>query len=173
MEGLRHLRAVEVVFPTGAVLHKAHELELGAVELGVGLGVEDQGFTGQIRETQAGYPAGGAPKGELNQVGANADGLEDLGTVVTGQQGDTNLGKDLAQAIFEGFFHIGLGLVDGQGRQLAPLNQRLGFGMGQPMAGGFPGEPGADRTGAIANQASQMVGAPALGRFHHQGSLEP
>ena len=41
------------------------------------------------------------------------------------------------------------------------------------MAAGFPGEPGADGTGAITDQAGQVVSAPALGRFHHQGSLQP
>ena len=48
VESLGHLRAVEVVLPASAVLHKAHELELGAVEFGEGLGMQAQGFTGQI-----------------------------------------------------------------------------------------------------------------------------
>ena len=48
MEGLGHLGAVEVVLAAGAVLHEAHELELGAIELGEGLGVEAQGLAGEI-----------------------------------------------------------------------------------------------------------------------------
>ena len=150
VEGLGHLRAVEMVFAAGAVLHKAHELELAAVELRIGLGVESQGFAGQIAEAQAGHPAGGTAEGQGDQVGADADGLKDLGAVVAGQQGNADLGEDLAQAIFEGLAHIGLGLVDREGRQFAALDQGLHLGLGQPVAGGFPGQPGADGTGAVA-----------------------
>ena len=46
MQGFGHLRAVEVELATGAVLHKAHELQLGAVQFRKGLGMEGQGFTG-------------------------------------------------------------------------------------------------------------------------------
>ena len=172
MEGLGHLRAVEVVFATGAVLHKAHELELGAIEFWESLGVEGQGFTGQIAEAQARHPAGGAAERQGNEVGANANRLKDLGAVVTGQQGNADLGEDLAQAIFEGLAHIGLGLVGREGWQFAPLDQRLHLGLGQPMAGGFPGEPGANGTGAVADQAGQVVGAPALGRVNNEGGLQ-
>ena len=100
MQGLGHLRTVEVVFTTGAVLHKTHELELAAVEFGEGLGVKGQGFARQFGQAQARHTAGGAFEGQFDQVGADADGLEDLGPVVAGQQGDADLGEDLAQAVF-------------------------------------------------------------------------
>ena len=41
------------------------------------------------------------------------------------------------------------------------------------MAAGLPGEPGADGTGAKADQAGQVVGAPALGGLHHDRGLQP
>ena len=41
------------------------------------------------------------------------------------------------------------------------------------MAGGLPGQPRTDGAGAVADQAGQVVGAPALGRFDHEGSLQP
>ena len=44
--------------------------------------------------------------------------------------------------------------------------------MGQPVPAGFPGHPGADRTGAIADQTGQMVGGPALAGFNHDGGLQ-
>ena len=40
------------------------------------------------------------------------------------------------------------------------------------MSAGFPGHPGADRTGAIADQTGQMVGGPALAGFDHDGGLQ-
>ena len=40
MQGLGHVGTVEVVLAAGAVLHKAHELELAAVELREGLGMK-------------------------------------------------------------------------------------------------------------------------------------
>ena len=172
MEGLGHLRAVEVVLTASAVLHKAHELELGAVELGEGLGVEAEGFTGQLRQAQARHPAGGALEGLLDQVGTDADRLEDLGAVIAGQQRDTDLGEDLAQAILQGLAHVGLHLIGGEGGQLAPLDVGLHLGLGQPVARRFPGEPGAHGAGAIADQAGHVMGAPALGRVHHQGGLQ-
>ena len=45
--------------------------------------------------------------------------------------------------------------------------------MGEPMTGGFPGEPWTDGTGAVADQACQVMGAPALGRIHHQRTVQP
>jgi hypothetical protein len=95
-----------------------------------------------------------------------------LGAVVAGQQRDADLGEDLAQAVLEGLAHVGLHQIGGEGRQLAAFDVGLHLGLRQPVAGRFPGEPGADGTGAVANQASQMVGAPALGRVHHQGGLQ-
>jgi len=44
--------------------------------------------------------------------------------------------------------------------------------MVEPVAGGFPGEPGADGAGAEADQAGQVVGAPALAGVGHQGDLQ-
>jgi hypothetical protein len=111
VQGLGHVRVVEVELAAGAVLHEAHELELGAVELGVGLGMEGQGLAGQILEAEAGDPAGGAGEGQIDQIGADADGLEDLGAVVAGEQGDADLGEDLAQPLLQGLAHVGLGLV--------------------------------------------------------------
>jgi hypothetical protein len=32
MQGLSHLRTIEVILSTGAILHKAHEFELGAIQ---------------------------------------------------------------------------------------------------------------------------------------------
>ena len=100
MQGFGHLRAIEVILAASAVLHEAHELELGAVELGEGLGMEAEGFAGQLAQAQASHPAGGATEGKLDQIGAKADGFEDLGAVIAGQQGDADLGEDLAQAVF-------------------------------------------------------------------------
>ena len=40
MQGLGHVRAVEVVLTPRAVLHEAHELQLAAVQLREGLGME-------------------------------------------------------------------------------------------------------------------------------------
>ena len=48
VESLGHLRAVEVILTARAVLHKTHELKLGAVEFGKRLGMQAEGFTGQI-----------------------------------------------------------------------------------------------------------------------------
>ena len=102
VQGLGHLRAIEVILAASAVLHKAHEFELGAVELGEGLGVEAQGFAGQLAQAQTGHPTGGALEGQLDQVGTDADRLKDLGAVVAGEQRDADLGEDLAQAVLEG-----------------------------------------------------------------------
>ena len=173
MQGLGHLGAVEVVLAAGAVLHKAHELELAAVELREGLGVDRQGLAGEIGEAEARHPAGGALEGQRDQVGADADRFKDLGAVVAGQQRDADLGEDLAQAVVEGLAHVGLSLVQAQGGQLAGLDQLLGAGMREPVARGLPGQPGAHSTGAIADQAGQVMGAPALGGLDHDRGLEP
>ena len=172
MEGLGHLRAVEVVFTTGAVLHKAHELELGAIELGERLGVEAEGFAGQLAQAQAGHAAGGAFEGQFDQVGADADRLKNLSAVVAGEQRDPDLGEDLAQAVFEGLTHVGLNQISGEGGQLAALDVGLHLGLRQPVASRFPGEPGAHGAGAEADQAGQVMGAPALGSVSHQGGLQ-
>ena len=162
-----------MVLAAGAVLHEAHELQLGAVQLGVGLGVEAEGLAGQIGEAQSGHTARGAGEGQLDEIGADADRLKDLGAVVAGQQGDADLREDLPQAILQGGAHIGLGPGRREGGQLAPLDQGTGLGMGQPVAGGLPGEPGAHRAGAITDQTGQVVGAPALGRVDHDRGLQP
>ena len=173
MEGLGHLRAVEVVFTAGAVLHEAHELELGAVEFGVGFGVKGERFASEIGQAQTRHPAGGAGEGQGDQIGADADRLEDLGAVVAGQQRDANLGEDLAKAILQGLAYVGLGRIGREIRKFAPLDQRAGLGVGQPMAGGFPGQPGAHGAGPVADQAGQMMGAPALGGIDHDRALQP
>ena len=40
------------------------------------------------------------------------------------------------------------------------------------MACGLPGEPGADRTGAVTDQAGHVVGTPALGGIRHKRALQ-
>ncbi|NDH88445.1 MAG: FAD-binding protein, partial [Actinobacteria bacterium] len=172
VQRLRHLRAVEVVFTASAVLHKAHELELAAVELGEGLGMEQKRFPGQLAHGEARHPAGGPCKGSLHHVGTETDRLKDLSTVITGEQGDADLGEDLAETVLQGDPHIRLGVSRGEGRQLALFDSLLSFGMGQPVAGGLPGEPGADGTSAVADQTSEVMGAPALGGLHHQRTAQ-
>ena len=172
VESLGHLRAVEVVFATGAVLHKAHELELGAVEFGERLGVQAEGFTGQIGDRESSHPAGGASEGQIDQIGANANGLKDLSAVIAGQQGNADLGEDLAQPVFQRHAHVGLNLIHGEGGQLAQLDGLAHLGLVEPMATGFPGEPGANGTGAKTNQTGQVVGAPALSRVHNDRGLQ-
>ena len=100
MERLRHFRAVHMEFSTRAVLHKPHEFQLGAIQFGEGLGVESQGFAGQIGEAQAGDAARRAPERQFNEVGANANRLKNLSTVITGEKGDANFGENFPQAIF-------------------------------------------------------------------------
>ena len=92
--------------------------------------------------------------------------------MITGQERNADLGEDLAQAVFQGNAHVGLHLVGIEGGQLALLDPLLGFGVGEPMAGGLPGEPWADRTGAVTDQAGHVMGAPALGGVNHQGAAQ-
>ena len=86
MERLGHLRAVEVVFTAGAVLHEAHELKLAAVELREGFGMQRQRFIGQLREGHPRHTAGGAGKGGADHVRSETDGLKNLSAVIARQQ---------------------------------------------------------------------------------------
>ena len=167
---LGHLRTVEVIFGPSAVLHKTHELQLATTQFGESLAVEGQGLTRQLREGEACHTAGGATEGRSNQIRPNAHGFKDLSAVITGQQGDADFREDFPQARLQRMAHVGLGLGRIHGGQLAPLNELDGAGMIAPVTGGLPREPRANGTGAIANQASQVMSGPALRRLHHQGS---
>ena len=173
MQCLGEFGVVAVVLSTAAVLNKTHELELASIQFGEGLGMHRQGFIGQFSQGHPRDPTGGSAEGDVDHIGTKTDRLEDLSAVVASQQGDPDLGQDLAKAIFERHAHIGLHLIGVQGRQLALLNAFFGLGVLQPMTGGLPGEPGTDGTGAVPDQASHVVRAPALRGIHHQGALQP
>ena len=66
VQGLCHIRAVEVIFPTSAVLNKTHEFELAAIQLWVSLGMESKGFISQLRQTQTRHAASGSGESQLN-----------------------------------------------------------------------------------------------------------
>ena len=86
MQRLRHLGSVEVVFTTGAVLHKSHELELAAIQLWEGLGVERQRLVGQLHQGHAGDTAGRAAEGGVDHISTKADRLKNLSAVIAGKQ---------------------------------------------------------------------------------------
>ena len=90
---------------------------------GKALAVEGEGFTRQLLQAQAGHPAGGSLEGTLNQIRTNADRLKDLGAVVAGQQGNADLGEDLAQTVLQGLANVGLGLIRGPGPAACPIDQ--------------------------------------------------
>ncbi|CAI8232297.1 MAG: Uncharacterised protein [Prochlorococcus marinus str. MIT 9313] len=66
MQGLRHVRSVEMKFTATAILHKAHELELGAIQFRKCLGMEDEGLASQVIETESSDSTGRALKSQLN-----------------------------------------------------------------------------------------------------------
>ena len=85
VQQLGHGRVVHVVLPAGARLDEAHVVQPVGSQLRKGPLVEGHGFLGQVRQAQPPQPGGGAPKGQLQQLGANADRLKDLGPLVTAQ----------------------------------------------------------------------------------------
>ena len=101
MQGLGHLRAVEMELATGAVLHKSHELEFAAVQLGEGLGMQGEGLVGELNQGHASHTAGGSGEGDVDDIRTQTDRFEDLGTVIAGEQRDTDLRKNLAQSVLQ------------------------------------------------------------------------
>ena len=170
---LGKFRVVAVVFGTAAVPHEAYEFELAAIQFREGLGMHRQSFISELRQRHACNPAGGAREGRLDHIGAKTDGFKNLSTVVTGEQRDADLGKDLAQSILQGDSNIGLHPLRIQGRQLALLDALPGLGVLEPMAGGFPCQPRADRTGAVTDQTGDVVRAPALSGISNERTPQP
>ena len=170
---LGQFRVVAVVFGATAIPHEADEFELAAIQFREGLGMHRESFISELRQRHACHAAGGAGEGRLDHIGSKTDGFKNLSTVVTGEQRYADLGKDLAQSVLKGDSNIGLNPFRIQGRQLALLDPFLGLGVLQPMAGGLPGEPGADRAGPVTDQAGDVVRAPALSGINNERTPQP
>ena len=118
VQGLGHFRRVHVVFAALAVLDEAHVFQLLAGQFGERRRVEGHHFLGQFRHAQATNAGRRAHKGQVDQLAANPDRLENLRPMVASQQRDSHLRKDLQQPGFHGGPVVGLGLLDRAGRQL-------------------------------------------------------
>ncbi len=94
-------------------------------------------------------------KARVDDLGCQADHLEDLCAAVAGDVRDAHLRHDLQDAILDRVPEPLLGLR-GRGAVTADL-----VGRGQ-LREGLEGERGADRLGAVAEQASEVVHLPSL-----------
>ncbi|CAI8167434.1 MAG: Uncharacterised protein [Synechococcus sp. CC9902] len=173
VQGLGQFRIVAVILSATAVAHEAEEFEFAAIELREGFGMHRQGLVGELRKRHARHSAGGAGEGRLDHIGSQTDGFKDLSTVVAGEQRDADLGEDLAESVLQGNPNIGLDPFRIQRRQLALIDPLPGLGVLKPMAGGLPGEPGADRTGAVTDQTGDVMGAPALSGIRNERTTQP
>ena len=116
MQGLGHFGAVQVEFTTASVLHKTHELQFGAVEFGIGLGMEGEGFAGKFFEAETSHSAGGAGKGQINQISADTDRFKNLGAMIARKHRNADFGENFSQTVFKGLAHVLLNLDRCQGR---------------------------------------------------------
>ena len=70
VQSLRHLRAIEVVLTTRAVLHKTHELKLAAIQLRESLGMQRERFIGKLWKRHPSNATGRPRESLLNHIGA-------------------------------------------------------------------------------------------------------
>ena len=192
VEGLDDGRGHRVALPGAAEAVVAGILELGVLALGRDacktLGVAGERFGGDLGEANARDLRGGAVEAAVHHGGVDADGLEDLRAMVARKHGDAHLGHDLQKTVLQRLAHVFERLLVGDGIGFRLQRMRLGqlvavyAGLGharvcgdaqlvEQFARGFQGEVGADRAGAVADEAGELVGVAGLARFTHDAGL--
>ncbi len=167
---LGRLGVVEVVLAARPVAHEPVVLQLLDGELGERLLVDPHRLLRELLDAEAADARGSAEEPELDEVRAEADRLEQLRAVVAGQQRDAHLGEDLEQALLGGDAVVAQGLLEVGGRGGAgPLSggRRL---VAEPaalpeVAHRLEGEVRVHGRGAVADEAGEVVDAPALRRL--------
>ena len=124
---------------------------------GVAEFVATDSLLGNDVEAHAGNPAGRADEAGVDDVAIEADGLEDLGSLVGGERRDPHLAHHLEHALGDRLPEHRRDLVVGV------------LGLEEPVFAGLPegleGEIGIDGVGAVANEKAEVVHLAGLTRL--------
>mmetsp|Transcript_18872 Transcript_18872/g.47860 ORF Transcript_18872/g.47860 Transcript_18872/m.47860 type:complete len:1344 (-) Transcript_18872:168-4199(-) len=166
VQQLGHGLVVGVVLALGLGLDEAIVLQLGERLLGEGLGPERLALALQVGQRHAADAGHGALEAQVDDVRAQAVGLEDLGAVVALQQRDAHLGQNLEDALLQRLLQVLLRVLHAQVGHLAGLDERLRARRQAPLARRLVRQVGADGVRAVADQGGGLVGGEA-GRGVH------
>mmetsp|Transcript_15725 Transcript_15725/g.37201 ORF Transcript_15725/g.37201 Transcript_15725/m.37201 type:complete len:830 (-) Transcript_15725:1712-4201(-) len=172
VKDLGERRGVVVVLLSGVVLDEPVVVERLERGLGEASGLERGNLVGDVGHGHASDAGDGALERQVHHVGTEADGLEDLGSVVRGEQRDADLGHDLVQSSIDGFTEVGERSLDADLRELAVLHHGLGLGGSVPGTHTLHGRVRVHGRGSEADQRGDVVRAPCLGGLGHERRLQ-
>ena len=158
-------RIEEVVFAVAAPLIDAAGVERALLGLDVavreGLAVADERLLGDLVDVRAFATAGSAAEELVHQLGAEADGFEDLRAAVGGDGGDAHLGHGLHHALDRTLEEVVNRLVEVDVEHVV-LDH---------LVDGIEGHVGIDRVRAVADERREMVDLAGLAGFEDDGDL--
>ena len=132
------------------------------------------GWRGRVRgpisaasssKPDAAQPRGGAGEAGLDDLGAQADRLEDLRAGVGGDGGHAHLGHDLQQALAERLDQVRLGLLCRDVLASTPRRTR--------SLTDLDGQVGVDGGGAVPDEQRDVVALADVPGLHHQADPGP
>mmetsp|Transcript_8570 Transcript_8570/g.17121 ORF Transcript_8570/g.17121 Transcript_8570/m.17121 type:complete len:328 (+) Transcript_8570:1755-2738(+) len=132
VQQLRERRCVVVVLAPGVELDKPVVLQRLERGLGESRRLQRRYLVGNIRDRHATDARHCALEGEVHDVLAKPDRLEDLSSVVRRQQRDPDLGHDLEQPGVHRIAVVGERILDANLGDPPVLHERLGLGVSMP-----------------------------------------
>ena len=148
---LGRLGVVQVVLAARPIPDEAVVLQLLDAELRERLLVDPHRLLGELLHAEAADARRRAQEPDLDEVGAEADGLEQLRAVVAGQQRDAHLGEDLEQALLGGDAVVAQGLLEVGGAGRRRFTGRAAAPAPSPAAGApSPSRPRSQRSRTVS-----------------------
>ncbi len=158
-EQVRLAVAAPLVFPAGVQAAVGH-----ARPRGDGVAGPAADLLGELVKTHARQARGGAREADLDHLGTQADGLEDLRAGVGGDGGHPHLGHDLQQPLAEGLEQVRLRLPLGHLAQGAAPGQ---------VTCRLDGQVGGDGRGAVPDEQRQVMALAHVPRLDDQPGHGP
>ena len=173
VQQLGERRAVVVVLLARVVLDEAVVLQVLERRLREPGPVQRVHLVGQLLHRQPAHARHRAAEAEVDELPADPDGLEDLRRVVGREQRDADLAHDLEQTRVHRLAVVVQRVADADARDLALLHERLGLGRVVPRPHRLQRRVGVHRRRPEAEEAREVVRAPALRRLRDERRAEP
>lgn len=163
---LYHDLTVEVVLASALFSEEAGVPQFPQVLI-ICLRLEGLHFLLKVRHGQATDLRRCADERRVHDLLRESDDLEDLCSLITGNQGDTHLGEDLQNAVVDGSLVVLLDLLYGEVVLTLLISSLI-----ELLTDGLQSEVRADSTCTVADQGGEVVGAPALTSLDDDRRLE-
>ena len=151
--------------PPGEQAHVGEDREIVVVSRGVAQLVTTDRFLTEDVEADAADPAGGSPEALVDDLVAQPDSLEDLGTLVALQRRDPHLGHHFEDALLRGFAVRGCDLI------VRPIAAEFVVVLELPQ--GFKRHVRVDGIGPVARQQTEVMDFASLARFDDDAEPRP